>query len=83
MKKLKSAEEYLSDFITEPNFEQIEDLIKLVQIDAVKTTTENCAEEADITIESQIRLDGSCCCNYVDIDKIAILNVADKMIEEL
>ena len=82
MKKLKSAEEYLDndDLFC---YSEVEDIIRKVQIDAIKTTAENCAEEADITTESQIRLDGGCCCNYVDIDKIVILNVADKMIEEL
>lgn len=45
---MKKAEEYLKDFITEPNFEQVEELIKQAQIDAIEEAVKMCAEKAEL-----------------------------------
>jgi len=42
---MKTVKEYLKDFIKEPNFEEVEELIKQVQIDAIEHTVKRCAED--------------------------------------
>ena len=79
MKKLKSAEECVKEF---DNIDFAK-FIRQIQIDAIKTTVENCAENTSIITEykyNPIHKEN----DWLDIvDKQSILNVADKMIEEL
>ena len=42
-------------------------------------TAKLAAENVKITKESQERLDGSCCCNYVEIDKQSILDTINQI----
>jgi len=82
---MKKAFEYLKDFITEPNFEQIEGLIKKAQRDAIKETTKKCAENARTCIDpySYCGNTGSEYPPDVIVDKQSIFLIADKLIKEL
>lgn len=87
---MKKPEEYLKDFITEPNFEQVEELIKQAQIDAIEETCRVCAENADLTyVECEWEIPegtvsvGDREYGYNYIDKQSILSVADKLKKEL
>lgn len=78
MKKLKSAEEYKREF---DNIDFAK-FIRQIQIDAIKTTAENCAEEAEVKYSDAMFT--SCReCGQDGIDEQSILKVADKMIKEL
>ena len=80
MKKLKSAEEYVKMY--ESTIYSIEDVVRMAQADAIKTTTENCAEEAEVKYSDAMFT--SCReCGQDGIDEQSILKVADKMIKEL
>lgn len=81
MKKLKTSEEYLKETFGW-NYETSDlthyvsywkDLIKQVQIDAIQIAVERCVEEATMGWDEFIRT----------VDKSSILNVANKLKEEL
>ena len=80
MKKLKSAEDYALHY--ENTVSSIADVIRMAQIDAIKTTAENCAEAAEVKYSDAMFT--SCReCGQDGVDEQSILKVADKMIKEL
>jgi len=87
MKKVKTAREFLRDklytensvFFHNMEFDDLLVLIRQAQIDAVEYTVERCAESACLTNDEDYP-DFS---NVQKVDKESILNVANKLKEEI
>jgi len=89
MNKMKKIENYLKDFITEPNFKQVEELIKQAQMDAIKATCKRCAEETTLLINNLSSTDKEyndyyqCGDDEISVNRKGILKIAEKMKDEL
>ena len=89
MKAMKKIEEYIDENYNLNKDEdgnevffkwEVRDIIKQVLVDTIEYTVKRCAEEAKI---EYIPEDGCATGDYYDINKQSILNVADKIKEEV
>jgi hypothetical protein len=67
-------ENYLKDFIIEPNFEEIEELIKKVQYDTITETISKCISQA----KGYLQING-----VPSVSQGALLDVENKLKKEI
>jgi hypothetical protein len=68
------ASDYLKDFIIEPNFEEIEELIKKVQYDAITETISTCVKKG----KGYLQING-----VPSVSQGALLDVENKLKKEI
>jgi hypothetical protein len=68
------ASDYLKDFILEPNFEEIEELIKKVQYDAITETISKCVKQG----KGYLQING-----IPSVSQGALLDVENKLKKEI
>ncbi len=68
------ASDYLKDFILEPNFEEIEELIKKVQYDAITETISICVKKG----KGYLQING-----VPSVSQGALLDVENKLKKEI